>query len=507
MRPRDVAVAVVAGDLLDHVDLGDGVGPEGRHGHELLGAVVGSGRRDLEPDRAQQAGDPGGGELGTEDGVHTGRAHRHRDASGTVTVDIDRSGGERDARRGQQLGEAQRGHLSDLGVAAALEAGRRLAAQVQPLRRPGDRHGVPPGHLQQHRCGGVGDLGRRATHHTGDADRHVVGIGQDAVTAGEGALHAVERDDALAVARPTHPQVAVAELREVVGVAGLAQLEHHVVGRVDHVVDRAHAECGEPIGQPARRRADGDVVQHPSVEAPAELGGGDLDRRPAGERGRGRRDRRGHLGEGDAEPGRQVACHSGHRHGVGPVRVDLQVVEDVVDDTEGGLQVSTRRGGGVEDQDALVIVAETELATGAEHAVRPLAAQLATLDLHAVAHDGAEGGQRHVIADGHVERTAADLQRLAVAGIHVDQLDLVGVGVRSEVEHLGDDDAVEAATEVVDRLDRHPEVAHLQAERDRVALDRGELLEPREQHLHGAPPTRSSDGRAIRTAPGSGRRC
>ena len=28
---------------------------------------------------------------------------------------------------------------------------------------------------------------------------------------------------------------------------------------------------------------------------------------------------------------------------------------------------------------------------------------------------------------------------------------------------LGDDDAVEAATEVVDRLDRHPEVAHLQA--------------------------------------------
>ena len=62
--------------------------------------------------------------------------------------------------------------------------------------------------------------------------------------------------------------------------------------------------------------------------------------------------------------------------------------------------------------------------------------------------DGAERGQRHEVADGHVERAAADLQRLAVAAIDVDQLDLVGVRVGPQVEHPGDDDAVEALAEV-----------------------------------------------------------
>ena len=54
-------------------------------------------------------------------------------------------------------------------------------------------------------------------------------------------------------------------------------------------------------------------------------------------------------------------------------------------------------------------------------------------DLHAVGHRRADRGQRDQVADGHVERAAADLQRLAVAGIDVDQLDPVGVGVRPQV--------------------------------------------------------------------------
>jgi hypothetical protein len=132
-----------------------------------------------------------------------------------------------------------------------------------------------------------------------------------------------------------------------------------------------------------------------------------------------------------------------------------------------------------------VVLAEADLAARAEHAVGPLAAQLATLDLHAARHDGAEGRQRHEIADRHVERAAADLERLAVAGVDVDELDAVGLGVRSEGEDPGDHDAVETLAEVVDRLDGHAEVAHLLAERDRMALDGGELTQPRQQDLHG----------------------
>ena len=43
------------------------------------------------------------------------------------------------------------------------------------------------------------------------------------------------------------------------------------------------------------------------------------------------------LGDGEREtqPGGQVSGHAGHRHGVGTVRVDLEVVEDVGGDAEG----------------------------------------------------------------------------------------------------------------------------------------------------------------------------
>ena len=45
-----------------------------------------------------------------------------------------------------------------------------------------------------------------------------------------------------------------AELRDVERVHRMAQLEHHVVGDVDDVVDGPDAGGGEPIGQPGRRR-------------------------------------------------------------------------------------------------------------------------------------------------------------------------------------------------------------------------------------------------------------
>ena len=132
-----------------------------------------------------------------------------------------------------------------------------------------------------------------------------------------------------------------------------------------------------------------------------------------------------------------------------------------------------------------VVVAEAELARRAQHAVRPLAAQLAALDLHAVGHHGAERGQRHEVADRHVERAAADLQGLAVAAVDVDELDPVGVGVRPQVEHPGHDDAVEALADALDRLDRHARGRSVSSPSAiGVGLDRRELAQPGQEHLH-----------------------
>ena len=122
-----------------------------------------------------------------------------------------------------------------------------------------------------------------------------------------------------------------------------------------------------------------------------------------------------------------------------------------------------------------VVVAEAELARRAQHAVRPLAPQLAPVDLHAVGHRRAERGQRHEVADGHVERAAADLQRLAVAGVDVDELDLVGVGVRRAASSTSaDDDAVEPPRRRASTSSTgDAEVAQRVAERDRRRRSNG----------------------------------
>ena len=73
-----------------------------------------------------------------------------------------------------------------------------------------------------------------------------------------------------------------------------------------------------------------------------------------------------------------------------------------------------------------MVVAEAELARRAEHPVGPDAGHLAAADLHPVGHGRADGGQGHEVASRHVERAAADLQRLAVAGVDDDLVDLVG---------------------------------------------------------------------------------
>ena len=56
-----------------------------------------------------------------------------------------------------------------------------------------------------------------------------------------------------------------------------------------------------------------------------------------------------------------------------------------------------------------------------------------------------------------VRRAAHDAE-LAVAEVDVGEPDAVGVGMRDDVEDLGDDDAVDVAARLVDRLDLEPEL-------------------------------------------------
>ena len=77
-----------------------------------------------------------------------------------------------------------------------------------------------------------------------------LGVGDDEHVGAQRAIHAVERAETLAGARTADDEPPSSKLREVEGVHRLPELEHHVVGDVDDVVDRTDAGRFEPIAQP-----------------------------------------------------------------------------------------------------------------------------------------------------------------------------------------------------------------------------------------------------------------
>ena len=79
-----------------------------------------------------------------------------------------------------------------------------------------------------------------------------------------------------------------------------------------------------------------------------------------------------------------------------------------------------------------------------------------------------------------VRRTAHDAQ-LAVAEVDVGETDAVGVGMRYDVEDLGDDDAVDVAAGLVDLLDFEAELVQRVRDVGRRGLDRRELTDPGER--------------------------
>ncbi len=522
---------MVARDLLDHVDLARRVGTERRHLDEQ---AVTFGHRG-EADRREVGGDPGGLERRAEQGVHPGGADvdpggltPHRpvldDARGDGRRgDPGRRGGERD-----ELADAVRGPHDPFGVDPALEALGGLAAQPEALRGAADETGGELGRLQEDPGGRRPDLARRAAHHAGHADRCVVRVADQAVldldlppggVTGdpERPLDPVEGDDPLPRSGEAHHDAVAAETVEVVGVGGLAELEHDVVRGVDDRADRPHPGQHEAPGDLGRRGQRGDADEDAADELLAGLrrrhrDRGELADGPPGLVDDGLGDR-----ERQAQARREVPGHPGDREAVGPVRLDLEVEDGVGDDAEvlgeglAGLHGTGQRGpGGAgrgQHHQSLRVVGEAELAPGAEHPLRHGAAHRAARDDHAVRQLGPDGRERHDVALDEVPRPADDLQRVGAAGVHDDLADAVRAGDGPDLLDAGQHDAVEAAADVLHALDDEPERVEGLAERAHrrpvahVGRDRRELPQPRKRYVHGPLrlPAAASRGDSVRS--------
>ena len=103
----------------------------------------------------------------------------------------------------------------------------------------------------------------------------------------ERAPHVVERDElavrappgAWSARRTTIRRAAICALSKACN--GCPKFEHHVVGRVDHVVQRAHSAQLQPPAHPERRGANFHSANRQRRVARAELGREDLDRNAA----------------------------------------------------------------------------------------------------------------------------------------------------------------------------------------------------------------------------------
>ena len=124
-----------------------------------------------------------------------------------------------------------------------------------------DGHRIEERRLQQHVGRHVGNLTERAAHDARQAQHDVVAVDNDAVLSGiaetaaglgEGSLDSVESRQHFTRASATRAQGALRDVGRVIGVSRLAEFEHHQVGSVDHVGDRAHARQGEAPSQVRR---------------------------------------------------------------------------------------------------------------------------------------------------------------------------------------------------------------------------------------------------------------
>ena len=146
-----------------------------------------------------------------------------------------------------------------------------------------------------------------------------------------------------------------------------------------------------------------------------------------------------------------------------------------------------------EDQDAVVLVADAELADRADHAVGDVAVRLAGRDREAARQDRTGKRDDHEVVRGEVVRAADDPARLVLADVDLAPADRLAVLLRLVVEgqHAADDDR--SRQRVGARLDP----LDLEADADQRVGQRAVaqagwqvdvLGQPADRGLHAVPP-------------------
>ena len=383
-----------------------------------------------------------------------------------------------------QAGEQIEASVQKLGINPAFKPRARIRGQSQLAARRADAGGIEIGNFEQH-VGGSFRHARMLAAHDPCNVVHLALVRDYHHFAVERVGLLVERQHLFAVLgapRDHHAR----KLGEVIGVGRAAEAEHQVVGQIDQQRNRPLACALEPRPQPIGRGAVGYAGDDAAIEGGTafRIVRADFDRTRAagGEGGNGNRLQR-------PQPlRRQVAGDAVDAHAIGPVRghrhLDHRIGAVIIGKTRPHRRVSGQF------DDAVVILAQFELARGAHHAVRLDPADRALPQHHAVCRNHSAGKPKHALHPGpRIGRAANDLERLAVTGINREHLQLVGIGVARGGEHVSDAEARQLLRRVLDTLDLEANSIQRIADLRDVGGGLEVVLEPGQRELHGLAPT------------------
>ena len=364
---------------------------------------------------------------------------------------LDRAGGA-PGHRGEQCNRALDGAPLLGRIDATLKALAGVGLQAQAARAPQERIGREVRGLQEHVRGRLAHRGAQSPHDARQSHRALaVGDQQDLGWRADGI--AIEERDRLSGARQTHPDVAP-ELLQIVGVHGLSQLEHHVVGDIHHRADGAHTGAPQPLTHPQRRLgAIVDAAQDAAGEPWACCRRFEVHRQPLRMSG-GRAADRGARDFGVGK-GCHLAGDADDRHGVAAIGGDIQIEHGLVE-RQVLAQGSAERGILRQLQDSGRGVRQAELLRGGEHALGLHPTQLRRLDGEVARQLRTHQRERTLQAGARIAGTAHDLQRCAAPGRHAAHLQLVRLRVRLSAHDLRDQHPCEGRRRRTERLELDP---------------------------------------------------
>ncbi len=341
----------------------------------------------------------------------------------------------------QQAGRALHRFVLQSWIHAALIAVRSIGMQTMTTRATGNGQRAEEGTLQQHVLGFIVHAGVVATEYPAHRQGFAV-IGNHQGVGIQFGFAAVQQDQSFTLFRHTHDDTAFDTIF-IERVHRLTQLQQDVVSHVNNGIDGTDTATTQLLFHPQRRwRLNVDTLHYAAQVARTGVNGFNLNRQRVSNGGRHWRDfRRVQFG---LVQDRHVAGNTDDAQAVGTVRGDADF-DGVVIELQVVAQVGANRGVRWQLNDAGVIVGNTQLGEGAQHAFRRLAAQFRRFNFEIARQHRTHSCHSHFQALTAVCCAADDIEQAFAAHVNFGDTQFVCVRVLTALHNLTDNHAVKGA--------------------------------------------------------------